>query len=113
MMQINRGGQRISIVKSTAHNVPTITIGHLDQNGKDTLDTMLKSSYTVDEIIEYFKNYVNSNDGQRRSFRTNRSRNPSVDPETEAEQTVVRNVNDSLKTVPRKGRMPDRTLKIT
>ena len=50
------------IVKSTAHNVPTITIGHLDQNGKDTLHTMLKSSYTVDEIIEYFKNYVNSED---------------------------------------------------
>ena len=102
MMEINRGGHRISIVKSTSHHVPTITIGHIDQNGKDKLDTMLKGSYTVDEIVEYFKQYVNG--GQAKSYRSSRyrSRQTSVDPEADADQTNISNVNDSLKTVDRR-----------
>ena len=95
MMTINRGGSRISIVKTTAHHVPPITIGHLDEKGKDLLDDMLKGSRTVDEIVEYFKDYVNE---ERSLFvaKPIRSRQPSEEP---AEMTDLRDKNYKLKSV--------------
>ena len=57
-MSINRGGRRMSLIKSTAFGVPPIIIGHLDQAGKDLLDEKLKGSSTIPEIVEFFKHYV-------------------------------------------------------
>ena len=105
-MTINRGGARISIVKATAHHIPTITIGHLDDKGKDLLDNMLKGSSTVDEIVEYFKNYVNEDRPKfdAKAYRSSRSRQTSVEPAAEAEKADLRNLNDQLKRVDKRAK---------
>ena len=45
------------MIKNTAFGVPPIVIGHLDQEGVDILDEMIRNS-TNKEIVEFFKHYV-------------------------------------------------------
>ena len=58
MVTVHRGGLTMTIPRVLAHHVPNIPIGHLDEEGRDKLDEMLKSGYSVEEIIEFFKTYV-------------------------------------------------------
>ena len=37
--------------------VPTVTIGHLDDEGLDILDRKLKENLSIEEIIAFFSNY--------------------------------------------------------
>ena len=98
-MTINRGGSRISIVKATAHHVPPITVGHLDQKGQDLLDEMLKGSQTVDEIVEFFESYVNE-DYPIFCLKSTRSRQQSRQASEEpADIPHLRDLSDQLKRV--------------
>ena len=56
----------------------------------------------MNEIVEYFKHYVNTDDGQLRIFRSSRSRSRNTSGESETNQTT--NTNENLKTIPRHGK---------
>merc|ERR1719341_1014216 len=59
MMTISRGGCTMKIVKSTNFGVPPIVIGtHLDQEGLEILDSMLTGTATIEETVDWARNYV-------------------------------------------------------
>ena len=46
------------MVKNVAFHVPIITIGELDEYGKELLDAMLEGKRDpINDIVEFFKNY--------------------------------------------------------
>jgi hypothetical protein len=58
MIEVDRGGITIKIVKNVAFQVPIIPIGDLDEYGKDLLDAMLEGLRNpIIDIVEFFKNY--------------------------------------------------------
>lgn len=75
MTTVTRGGTKYQIVRKTSHNIPTVIIGHLDPKGKEILDKMLTGTETIDEIIEFFKNYKieeGRNNFEPRVYRSNK-----------------------------------------
>ena len=86
-MTISRGGTRMTLVKSTSHHAPTITIGHLDDAGRDILDEKLRGSSTVEEIVEFFKNYVPQSNLNLDIGRC-RSRQSSEEPKSEEQKEI-------------------------
>merc|ERR1711970_1371607 len=58
LITVNRGGTNITLVKAPTHNAPSIIIGHLDNEGREILEEKLSGDSTIEEIVEFFKNYV-------------------------------------------------------
>merc|ERR1712080_776394 len=60
MITVNRGGTKMTMVKTTAFGVPPIVIGHnLDDEGSEAVDKMLSSpNMTVEETAQWAIDYV-------------------------------------------------------
>lgn len=58
MVTVNRGGITMTIPRNLAHHVPPVTVGHLDDEGRELCDQMCKQGYSPEEIVEFFKTYV-------------------------------------------------------
>ena len=88
----------MTMIKSTSHHTPTVTIGHLDNAGRDILDEKLRENCTIEEIIEFFKNYVPQSGIKLEivksgSFRLNGENENAEDHNNELELNFVRQQN--------------------
>ena len=54
---VNRGGTQMKVIKTLAHHIPPIIIGHLDDKGVDLLDEMLDGPDMIDEVVDFFEEY--------------------------------------------------------
>ena len=69
MHTINRGGVEMKIPLNISHHIPPKLIGQLDEEGILICDRMLQQGYSVQEILEYFKTYVPTNEQIARWFK--------------------------------------------